>query len=62
MLVQFHLNMFSPSVSQRKQQHDLCNAARNGNMQEADCLSDQLVASGEGVNLKDGVSTSFCAI
>ena len=43
-------------------EQELCQAAESGDMQEADRLSDQLLASGEGLDWKDGVRTSFCAI
>ena len=64
LLVENYSKMLSMCVvSQLKQQQQaLIDAARDGNMQEADRLSDQLLASGEGVNCKDHVSTSFCAI
>ena len=43
-------------------EEDLIYAASNGEMQEADRLSDQLLASKKGLDCKDIVSTSFCAI
>ena len=41
---------------------DLIDAACGGSMQEADRLSDRLLASKKGLDWKDAVSTSFCAI
>ena len=66
LLVENYSKMLSMCVVSQleQQQQALCKAAMNGNMQEADRLSDRLLASKKGLDCKDpdNVSTSFCAI